>query len=89
MTNQTTNLATTADELRDALYANWSSESVTEVTLRKGRHTRTAVLYPCHKHDCWLFKAMSPSGNRDLAGRFDLRKGVPSELVDGWQVVKA
>lgn len=81
------NNSTTAAQLADALYAGWDNTNGATITLRKGRHTRTARLYPSNRHDCWLFKATNAKGDRELAGRFDLREGVPSHLVEGWVIV--
>lgn len=86
MTTNESSITTTAVQLRDALYSTWTASNGATVTLRNGRHTRTAVLYGSNRHDLWLFKAINAKGNRELVARVDLRQGVPEHLVDGWQV---
>lgn len=87
MDNTNTNNSNIVTQLVDALYAGWNSKDGATITLRRGRHMRTARLYPNHKHDLWLFKATNAKGNRELVGRIDLRDGIPPHLVAGWVIV--
>lgn len=77
-----------AAEVRDALYNAWTPSEGATLTLRKGRHIRTARVYGDHRHDMWLFKAMNARGDINLAARLDLRQPMPDHIFDGWVIAE-